>query len=60
MELEEVDQTVSLAMPAAQVQRIQDVASTDPVMVILRDTIQKGWPATKSGLSECLYPYVDF
>ena len=60
MELEEVDQTVSLAMPAAQVQRIQDIASTDPVTVILRDTIQKGWPAIKSGLSECLYPYFDF
>jgi len=60
LELEEVDQTVSLAMPAAQVQHIQDIASTDHVMVILRDTIQKGWPATKSGLSECLYPYFDF
>ena len=58
-ELEEVDQTASLALPAIQLQRIQDIASADPVMTALRDTVRKGWPALKSGLSECLYPYFD-
>ena len=37
-EFEEVDQTTSLAMPTAQVQRIQDTAYADPVMITLRDT----------------------
>ena len=58
-ELEEVDQTASLALPAIQLQRIQDIASSDPVMTALRDTVRKGWPALKSELSECLYPYYD-
>ena len=34
-ELEEVDQTASLALPAIQLQRIQDIASADPVMTAL-------------------------
>ena len=54
-----MDQTSSLALPAIQLQRIQDIASADPVMTALRDTVKKGWPALKSGLSECLYPYFD-
>ena len=44
-ELEEVDQTASLALPAIQLQRIQNIASADPVMTALRDTVRKGWPA---------------
>ena len=28
-------------------------------MTALRDTVRKGWPALKFGLSECLYPYFD-
>ncbi len=56
-ELEEMDQTVSLAL--AQIQRIQDVAAEDPIMSMLRDTVRKGWPATKSGIAESLYPYFD-
>ncbi len=58
-ELEEMDQTVSLALPTAQIQRIQDVAAEDPIMSMLRDTVRKGWPSTKSGIAESLYPYFD-
>ncbi len=47
-ELEEMDQTVSL-----------DVAAEDPIMSMLRDTVRNGWPATKSGIAESLYPYFD-
>ncbi len=46
-ELEEVDHTVVLAMPAAQLQRIKDIVTNDPVMTNLRDTIQRGWPASR-------------
>ena len=28
-------------------------------MITLRDTIRKGWPDRKSGISESLYPYFD-
>ena len=49
-ELEEVDHTAVLAMPAAQLQRIKDIVTNDPVMTNLRDTIQRGWPPSKSGV----------
>ena len=58
-ELQEVDHTTSLAMPAAQLQRVKDIATTDSVITALRDIIQRGWPNTKSGISENLYPYFD-
>ncbi len=58
-ELEEMDQTVSLALPTAKIQWIQDVAAEDPIMSMLRDTARKGWPSTKSGIAESLYPYFD-
>ena len=51
-ELEAVDHTASLAMPTAQLLRIKDIASMDPVMMALRDTILRGWPPSKSGISE--------
>ena len=57
--LQEVDHTTSLAMPAAQLQRVKDIATTDSVITALRDIIQRGWPNTKSGISENLYPYFD-
>ncbi len=28
-------------------------------MSMLRDMVRKGWPATKSGIEESLYPYFD-
>jgi len=60
LELEEVDQTaIANAIPVAQLQQIQDTSSADPVMKILREAGQKGWPATKSEISESLYPYYD-
>ena len=46
-------------MPAAQLPRVKDIATTDSVITALRDIIQRGWPNTKSGISENLYPYFD-
>ena len=58
-ELEVIDHTVSLAIPVAQLQRLKNVSSSDPVMRTLRDTIQRGWPPSKSGIPESMYPYFD-
>ena len=33
--------------------------SSNPVMSTLRDTIQRGWPPSKSGIPENMYPYFD-
>ncbi len=46
-ELEEVDHTAILAMLAAQLQRIKDIVTNNPVMTNLRDIIQT---PSKSGV----------
>ena len=58
-ELEDVDHTASLAIPAAQLQRLKEISASDPVMRALRDTIQGGWPPSRTGLPESVYPYFD-
>ena len=59
-ELESVDHTTSLAIPTAQLQRLKDMSFHDPVMTVLKETIQKGWPSSKSEVPESVYPYFDF
>ena len=58
-ELEVADHTATLTMPAAQLLRIKDITFTDPVMTALRNTLYSGWPPSKSGIPESLYPYFD-
>ena len=58
-ELEVIDHTTSLAISVAQLQRLKDVSSSDPVMRTLRDTTQRGWPPSKSGIPESMYLYFD-
>ena len=57
--LEKVDHSGALAVPPAQLQRIKDIATSDPVMTALRDTIRMGWPPTKSAVPEIVHPYFD-
>ena len=58
-EMEAVDHTVSLSIPAAQLQRLKDVSLGDPVMRALKETIYRGWPLSKSEIPESTYPYFD-
>ena len=46
--LEEVDHTSTLAIPADRIERLKQASSEDPVLDVLRLTVLKGWPETKS------------
>ena len=54
-----VGHAASLAIPVAQLQQLKDVSLSNPVMRALQHTIQSGWPPSKSGLLESMYPYFD-
>jgi len=58
--LEEVDHTVSLSLSTERLQQIKHASRDDPVLQRLRETIQRGWPQSKSDISECLHAYYDF
>jgi len=58
--LEEVDHTVSLSLSTERLQQIKHASRDDPVLQRLWETIQRGWPQSKSDISECLHAYYDF
>ena len=59
-DLAEVDHTVSLALPADQIQQLQHASADDPVLKELRKVIQQGWPQSKAEVHEALHAYYDF
>ena len=48
--LEEVDHTVSLSLSTERLQQIKHASQDASALQRLRDTIQYGWPQSKSGL----------
>ena len=57
--LEEVDHTSTLAIPADRIERLKQASSEDPVLDVLRLTVLKGWPETKSEVPESIHAYYD-
>ncbi len=57
--LEEVDHTMTLAIPEDQLQELKQVAGQDPVSQVLSSTIRQGWPNSKSEVTELVHPYFD-
>ena len=55
--LEEMDQTSSLALSQDRLQEIRHASADDPVLKSLRKTIQEGWPQTKLEVPELVRPY---
>lgn len=58
-QLETVDHTDLLTMPAEQLHRFKHVSSDDPVLRVLRETILRGWPNSKSEVPESVHAYYD-
>ena len=58
-ELEEVDHQAFLPVSATRWQQIKHASADDPVLQQLRTTTRKGWPESRSGIPESLYPYFD-
>ncbi len=56
LSLEEVDHTMTLAIPEDQ---LQELARQDPVSQALSSTIRQGWPNSKSEVAEIVHPYFD-
>ena len=59
LSLTEVDHTMDLAIPESQIQELQEMTKQDPVLHALSNTIQQGWPASKSAAPEIVHPYFD-
>jgi len=57
--LEEMDQTLSLAIDASQLKKIQQASANDPILSELRQVIHKGWPHKKNEVSESVRLYFD-
>ena len=59
-QLEEIDHTMALAMPEERLQQLAHSSTHDPVLQVLRETITRGWPATKSEVSDSIRAYYDY
>ena len=59
LSLEEVDHTMTLAIPEDQLQELKQVAGQDHVSQALSSTIRQGWPDSKSEVTELVHPYFD-
>ena len=55
--LEGIDHASSLALDHDRLQRIRDCSRNDPVISVLRETIQHGWPEQMCDVPECIHPY---
>ena len=58
--LEDLDPTTLLALDPDKVIRIKQCSQDDPVLAILRETIQQGWPDQITDVRECIRPYYGF
>ena len=58
-ELEGIDHRTSLPVSKERWQQITHASADDPVLQQLRQTIHQGWPDSRKGTPECLYPYFD-
>ncbi len=59
LSLEEVDHTMTLAIPEDQLLELKQVAGQDHVSQVLSSTIRQGWPDSKSEVTELVHPYFD-
>ena len=59
-DLEDVDHTVSLAITNERLHELTHASSDDPVLKVLRETIRRGWPESKSDVPESIHAYYDF
>ena len=57
-QLEEVDHTGSLAVSRDRLQQLKHISSDDPVLQILRETIQRGWPESKTEVPESIRTFI--
>lgn len=55
--LEEMDQTSSLALSQDRLQEIRHTSADDPVLKSLRKIIQEGWPHNRLEVPELVRPY---
>lgn len=55
--LEEMDQTSSLALSQDWLQEIQHTSADDPVLKSLRKIIQEGWPHNRLEVPELVHSY---
>ena len=58
-ELVDIDQAMSLTLPADQLQRIQHASADDPVLTELRKIIHQGWPGSKFDVPDAVCAYYD-
>ena len=58
--LEDVNHTSSLPLSDDRLQQFQHVSADDPVLQVLRETIHRGWPDSKSEVHESVQAYYDF
>ena len=56
-ELEAIDHTESLAVTKDQLHEFKHYSEDDPVLRVLRETIQRGWPHNKSDVPESMHAY---
>ena len=52
--------TTQLAVTKDRLTRISYASADDPVLQVLRETIQQGWPEHKSRVPPCIRAYYDF
>ena len=52
--------TTQLAVTKDRLTRISYTSADDPVLQVLRETIQQGWPEHKSRVPPCIRAYYDF
>ena len=52
--------TTQLAVTKDRLTRISYTSADDPVLQVLRETIQQGWPEHKSRVPPCIWAYYDF
>ena len=58
--LQDVDHTTSLALSDDRLQQFKHASADDPVLQVLRETIRRGWPQSKSDVPESIHAYFDF
>ena len=51
---------MALAMPEERLLQLAHASTHDPVLQVLRETITRGWPATKSEVSDSIRAYYDY
>ena len=60
LEVASIDPLAGLALPQERLNQFRHASTDDPTLTELCRTIQVGWPASKSDLTESLHPYYDF